>query len=219
MQVDIDKLSDSDKRELQQSLNNEMQKAKIQECAPVSFFPFLSPSHRALCFPEHLLNRPLHFNPDSPHNPLTASAEALTNPPHVYSRARAHRHMLEEVCYGEHLIERLGQEGGAVYTELRGQVSGRQRSCAEASERYERAGGHVRDSWKGRKGKKGKENSKGLTVGGGGVLQEPQCMTSSSRTCAWGRIYERKTAWIDWHGWVLYIRCGCFSARIGPRKA
>lgn len=44
MQVDIDKLSDSDKRELQQSLNNEMQKAKIQECAPVSsHFYALSP--------------------------------------------------------------------------------------------------------------------------------------------------------------------------------
>lgn len=44
MQVDFDKLSDSDKRELQQSLNNEMQKAKIQECAPVSsHFHALSP--------------------------------------------------------------------------------------------------------------------------------------------------------------------------------
>lgn len=30
-QVDIDRLSDSDKRDLQQSINNEMQKAKIQE--------------------------------------------------------------------------------------------------------------------------------------------------------------------------------------------
>ncbi|KAF6223388.1 hypothetical protein HO133_000230 [Letharia lupina] len=30
-QVDIDRLSDRDKRDLQQSINNEMQKAKIQE--------------------------------------------------------------------------------------------------------------------------------------------------------------------------------------------
>lgn len=31
-QLDLSKLSDYDKRELQQSLTNEMQKAKIQEC-------------------------------------------------------------------------------------------------------------------------------------------------------------------------------------------
>ena len=31
-----------------------------------------------------------------------------------------------------------------MYTELRGAVSGRQRSRAEASERYERTGGNVR---------------------------------------------------------------------------
>ena len=44
VQVDFDKLSDNDKRDLQQSLNNEMQKSKIQECAAVlSLLPTLSP--------------------------------------------------------------------------------------------------------------------------------------------------------------------------------
>ena len=39
IQVDFDRLSDSDKRELQQTLNNEMQKAKIQECTSVQLGP------------------------------------------------------------------------------------------------------------------------------------------------------------------------------------
>ena len=53
------------------------------------------------------------------------SDQALTT--HVISsRARTHRYMLEEVCHGEHFIEQLGQERGAVYTELRGEVLGRQ---------------------------------------------------------------------------------------------
>ena len=58
------------------------------------------------------------------------------------SRARTDRHLLEEVCYGKHLVEQLGQEGGALYPELRGEIFGRKRSRAEASERHERA---VRD--------------------------------------------------------------------------
>lgn len=33
-QLDLSKLSESEKRELQQTLTNEMQKAKIQECTP-----------------------------------------------------------------------------------------------------------------------------------------------------------------------------------------
>ena len=43
-QLDFDKLSDNDKRDLQQSLNNEMQKSKIQECASVPFLQFSFPS-------------------------------------------------------------------------------------------------------------------------------------------------------------------------------
>ena len=48
-QIDIDRLSDSDKRELQQSINNEMQKAKIQEC-----------TYARLHFPPHPRSHP-HF--------------------------------------------------------------------------------------------------------------------------------------------------------------
>lgn len=56
-QVDIDRLSDSDKRDLQQSINNEMQKAKIQECTryifPVPISSKLSYQPPAAnCFPE-----------------------------------------------------------------------------------------------------------------------------------------------------------------------
>jgi hypothetical protein len=36
-QADLSKLSEYDKRELQQNLQNEMQKAKIQECMPLAF--------------------------------------------------------------------------------------------------------------------------------------------------------------------------------------
>lgn len=38
-QLDLSKLSDFEKRELQQNLQNEMQKAKIQECMPLPFPP------------------------------------------------------------------------------------------------------------------------------------------------------------------------------------
>lgn len=68
MQVDIDKLSDSDKRELQQSLNNEMQKAKIQECAPVPSLP-LPPTFIPLHFdfPESRSSSPSRFQPGIPY--------------------------------------------------------------------------------------------------------------------------------------------------------
>ena len=39
-QLDLSKLSDFEKRELQQNLQNEMQKAKIQECMPLPFPPY-----------------------------------------------------------------------------------------------------------------------------------------------------------------------------------
>ena len=52
--------------------------------------------------------------------------------------------MLEEVCHGGHLVEQPGQERGAVHTELRGEVFGCERSCAEAFERHARAGRDVR---------------------------------------------------------------------------
>lgn len=54
--------------------------------------------------------------------------------------------MLEEVCYGGYLVEQLGPEGGAVYTELCGSFFGHQRGLAEASECVERAGRDVRGS-------------------------------------------------------------------------
>lgn len=49
--------------------------------------------------------------------------------------------MLEEVCYGGNLIKHFGQERGAVYTELRGEIFGRERGRAETFERYETAAG------------------------------------------------------------------------------
>lgn len=45
-QLDIDRLSDSDNRDLQQSINNEIQKAQFQEYKPVS--SLLVPSARLL---------------------------------------------------------------------------------------------------------------------------------------------------------------------------
>ncbi len=54
-QSQIDSLSDAEKRDLQQSLKNEMQKAKIQECMAslqlllLSLNPFLLSPSAALC--------------------------------------------------------------------------------------------------------------------------------------------------------------------------
>lgn len=56
------------------------------------------------------------------------------------------------MCDGQHLIEQLRQERGAVYTELRGEIFGRERGRAETFKRYERAGRDVRVM--GRKGVK-----------------------------------------------------------------
>ncbi len=50
-QLDLSKLSDYDKRELQQSLTNEMQKAKIQECMSL-----YHPNHS-----NHLTSLPLYL--------------------------------------------------------------------------------------------------------------------------------------------------------------
>lgn len=113
-QVDIDRLSDRDKRDLQQSINNEMQKAKIQECTARQF-PLFSLAH----------SRVFDLPPPPPPLPsLFLCPKALTNDPS--SRARTHRHLLDEVRHGGHLVERAGPEGGALRAELRGEVLGRE---------------------------------------------------------------------------------------------
>lgn len=121
-QADFHRLSDSDKRDLQQSINNEMQKAKIQECEPVCHSTVTLCTF-SLSYPNCLL---LLSMPELKSLPQpTAPARVLTTDL-TFSRPRTHRHLLEEVCYGEHLIKQLGQERGAVYTELRGEVYGRE---------------------------------------------------------------------------------------------
>ena len=101
-QLDVsnfEKLSPGDKLELQQSLNNEMQKAKIQECA-------LGPlSSSSIFLPPYTHTRPLMY-----------IEEGIANPPLPLfnSRTRTDRHVLEEVRDGGDIVEQAGPEGGAV---------------------------------------------------------------------------------------------------------
>jgi len=88
-QLDLSKLSDYEKRELQQSLTNEMQKAKIQEC--------MSHEH-----PNHLQARLLVFlSPTSGGDRYFADFQ-LTFVSSI-SRTQPHRRLLEKVHDGKDL--------------------------------------------------------------------------------------------------------------------
>lgn len=102
-QADISKMSESDKRDLTQIVNAEMQKAKIEECPS-----FLSPL-------PHL--PPLPHPPSCPHKP------SLT-PQH--SNPQPDRHMFFEMRDGEDCERAAGARGGVVRAELRGALPGRE---------------------------------------------------------------------------------------------
>lgn len=118
LQVEFDKLSESDKLELQQSLSNEMQKAKIQECAPYPNLPLFPP------IPPTLPISPFPYPQHTYTHCLCRLWKKELTPSLNSSRARAYRHMLEEVRDGGDIVEQFRQKGGAVHAELRGSVPG-----------------------------------------------------------------------------------------------
>lgn len=95
-QIDPSKLNDTDKRELQQFLQNEAQKSSIQSSKQPSFstiFNLFDPRHDTDFFA-------------------------------IYSRPQPHRSMLEEMCPRKNLDEQDGRQGRWLYAELCGQVHG-----------------------------------------------------------------------------------------------
>lgn len=100
LDIDISQLSEADKRELGEAVNNEMQKAKIQEC----FFPHPPP-------PFSLLLPPY---PRLPNSQLT----------HKNSGTQPDGHMFYEMRDEQNLEWEVGSSGGDVRAELRGEVFG-----------------------------------------------------------------------------------------------
>lgn len=126
--VDLSKLTDNDKKELQQFIMQENQQSLIAK----STFPFLSLS-------------PLFPSPSS-------FPSLLTTHPIIYgnnandpaSHPHPDRHLLEKVHHGAHLLRETGPQRGELCGELRGSVHGCQYGDSEAFGGVEGGGGFVR---------------------------------------------------------------------------
>lgn len=129
----VDKMSDSDKRELQQVIQAEGQKAKIQECR--SFYR-ASSAQSTLCvrpsFSATLRLRIFQF----------IDANATT-----FSRAQPYRYMLEEVHHRENIRQHTKQQRAIVYPELRGEILRLEYGGAEALGADEEQWEHVIQHW------------------------------------------------------------------------
>jgi len=108
-QLDIGKLSESDKRELQQVIQGETQKAKIQECRLILPIRLSFLSAEIASFSS---------------TPRTHFPESLRADSYVHSRPQPHGHLLEKVHYREDIWKQAQQWRRDLYTELRGEIPG-----------------------------------------------------------------------------------------------
>ena len=113
-QVDVSKLSDADKRELNQFIQAESQKAKIQEGKKA--FPLLfSPAYGL---------QPLHFPPGPFYNSKSEVGSSVDANGFRYSGPQPYGYMLEEMHHGEDRRRQAQQQRRILYTELRWEVYG-----------------------------------------------------------------------------------------------
>jgi hypothetical protein len=122
--VDLSKLSQKDKQELQQFIVNESQKARIQQCRTYSFLlpvpPYTSFSSYSNSFSIHNLAPFVTPYLDSEKKWYCKSfANDI-----LYSGTQPHRYLLEEMHNVLDSKREAGEGRGELYAELRGSVFG-----------------------------------------------------------------------------------------------
>lgn len=139
-EIDVSRLSDRDKQELQQFIVNETQKSKIQQC--------MSPSTSTVTLMFRHLQRQMNSRSTrrSPrassmaHKPLpipfstgTTARTARTYTDKINSRPQPHRHLLDQMHHWRHQVQRPRQVRRVLRQELRRPFLGRQLSRYQAA--------------------------------------------------------------------------------------
>jgi hypothetical protein len=129
--LDLSKLSDKDKQELQQFIVNESQKARIQQCTcprssisppPLIYSTLLLPITYHLCT-SRLFSSAVCISA-TPASSRLSTVHILIKSCSACSRALPDRRVLEEMCDGHDPQRKAGPERGELCAELRRPVPG-----------------------------------------------------------------------------------------------